>query len=116
VWFQHTSPAKGEPTTPRNRKRHYDSIILTLFLVFHNSKFSAYARGSGGDAARLCVRFLHLGSLPTKFERSGEKMNIFKNESEILGGATVEHLKHSFEEFFQQAVEIRTRLGVFLVQ
>lgn len=38
-------------------------------------------------------------------------MNIFKNESEILGSATVEHLKRSFEEFFQQAVESRTRLG-----
>ena len=51
-------PAKGEQTTPHNRKRHYDTIILTLFMVFHNSKFSAYARGLGGDTARLCVRFL----------------------------------------------------------
>ncbi len=39
VWFRHTSPAKGEEATPRNRKRHYDVIILSLFMVFHNLKF-----------------------------------------------------------------------------
>ena len=40
-----------------------------------------------------------------------EKMNIFENESGISGSASVEHLKRSFEEFLQQSVEIRTRLG-----
>lgn len=38
-------------------------------------------------------------------------MNIFENESDFLGGASVEHLKHSFAEFIKQAVEIRTKLG-----
>lgn len=71
-------PAKGEVTTPRNRKRHYDVIILSLFMGVSQSIISVYARGLGGDAARLCVLFfvrayLALGNLPTnKFERSGE--------------------------------------------
>lgn len=38
-------------------------------------------------------------------------MNIFKNESGLLGDATVKHLKLSFDEFFKQASEIRTKLG-----
>ena len=38
-------------------------------------------------------------------------MNIFENESGILGSASVDNLKQSFKEFLQQATEIRTRLG-----
>lgn len=38
-------------------------------------------------------------------------MNIFENESGLLGDATAKHLKHSFGEFFKQASEIRTKLG-----
>jgi ribosomal protein L31 len=38
-------------------------------------------------------------------------MNIFENESGILGSASLDNLKRSFEEFFKQATEIRIRLG-----
>ena len=38
-------------------------------------------------------------------------MNIFENESGILGSASVDNLKRSFKEFFKQATEIRIRLG-----
>jgi ribosomal protein L31 len=38
-------------------------------------------------------------------------MNIFKNESGILGSASVDNLKKSFKEFFQMATEVRTKLG-----
>lgn len=38
-------------------------------------------------------------------------MNIFENESGILGSASVDILKQSFMEFIQQATEIRIRLG-----
>lgn len=38
-------------------------------------------------------------------------MNIFENESGILGNATVDNIKQSFKDFFKQATEIRTRLG-----
>lgn len=38
-------------------------------------------------------------------------MNIFENESGILGNASVDNLKQSFMEFIQQATEIRIRLG-----
>lgn len=38
-------------------------------------------------------------------------MNIFENESGILGSASVDDLKQSFKEFLQQATEIRIRLG-----
>ena len=38
-------------------------------------------------------------------------MNIFKNESGILGSASMDNLKHSFKEFLKQATEIRIRLG-----
>lgn len=38
-------------------------------------------------------------------------MNIFENESGILGSASVDNLKRSFKEFFKQAAEIRIRLG-----
>lgn len=74
VWFQHTSPAKGDVTTPRNRKRHYDVIILSLFMVFHNLKF----RRMQGVMAAMLPAFTYaffviaLGDLPTKSERSGE--------------------------------------------
>lgn len=37
-------------------------------------------------------------------------MNIFENESGILGSASVENLKRSFKEFLRQATEIRIRL------
>lgn len=37
-------------------------------------------------------------------------MNIFENESGILGSTSVGHLNHSFKEFFRQAAEIRSRL------
>jgi hypothetical protein len=40
-----------------------------------------------------------------------EKMNIFEKEIGIIGDAQVEHLKLSYEEFMQQAHDIRTRLG-----
>ncbi len=38
-------------------------------------------------------------------------MNIFENESGILGSASGDNLKRSFNEFLQQASEIRIRLG-----
>lgn len=38
-------------------------------------------------------------------------MNTFENESGILGSTSVDNLKQSFQEFLQQATEIRTRLG-----
>jgi len=38
-------------------------------------------------------------------------MNIFENESGILGSASVDNLKRSFKEFLRQATEIRIRLG-----
>ncbi len=38
-------------------------------------------------------------------------MNIFENESGILGSASVDNLKRSFKEFLQQASEIRIKLG-----
>lgn len=38
-------------------------------------------------------------------------MNIFENESGILGSASVDELKRSFKEFLRQATEIRIRLG-----
>jgi len=38
-------------------------------------------------------------------------MNIFENESGILGSASVESLKQSFRDFFKQATEMRKRLG-----
>jgi len=38
-------------------------------------------------------------------------MNIFENESGILGSASVDNLKQSFKEFLRQATEIRIRLG-----
>lgn len=38
-------------------------------------------------------------------------MNIFENESGILGSASVDNLKRSFKEFFKQATEMRKKLG-----
>ncbi|MPM20457.1 hypothetical protein SDC9_66887 [bioreactor metagenome] len=38
-------------------------------------------------------------------------MNIYENESGILGSASVDSLKESIKEFFKQTTEIRTRLG-----
>ena len=38
-------------------------------------------------------------------------MNIFENESGILGSASVDNLKRSFKEFLRQATEIGIRLG-----
>ncbi|MDI6880737.1 MAG: hypothetical protein QMC95_09115 [Desulfitobacteriaceae bacterium] len=38
-------------------------------------------------------------------------MNIFENESGILGSASVDNLKRAFKEFLRQATEIRIRLG-----
>lgn len=38
-------------------------------------------------------------------------MNIFENESGILGSASVDNLNRSFKEFLRQATEIRIRLG-----
>jgi ribosomal protein L31 len=38
-------------------------------------------------------------------------MNIFENESGILGSVSVDNLKRSFKEFLQQATEIRIKLG-----
>jgi hypothetical protein len=77
VRYQHTSPAKGEVATPRNRKRHYDVIILSLFMVFHNLKFQrmqgVMAAVPHAIAYAFFVRaYLAFGNLPTKFERSGE--------------------------------------------
>lgn len=40
-----------------------------------------------------------------------ENMNIFENESGILGSASVDDLNRSFKEFLRQATEIRIRLG-----
>lgn len=40
-----------------------------------------------------------------------EKMNIFENESGILGGVSVNSLNQSLKEFLRQATEIRRRLG-----
>lgn len=37
-------------------------------------------------------------------------MNIFENESGILGSASVDNLKQTFKEFLRQATEIRIRL------
>lgn len=38
-------------------------------------------------------------------------MNIFENETGIIGDASIEHLQRSFEELLQQAREIRVMLG-----
>ena len=108
--LQHTSPAKGEVATPRNRKRHYDAIILPLFMVFHNSKFSAMQGVPAVRPPAFAYAFYIWGTSRLNL-KGRENMNIFGNESGVLCSASVEHLKRSFEEFFQQAVEILTKLG-----
>ena len=53
----HTSPAKGETATLRNRKRHYDRNILTLLMVFHKSKFRVCKGKQRYSRSPLCTLF-----------------------------------------------------------
>jgi hypothetical protein len=55
--MEHTSPAKGELGTLRNRKRHYDKDYCIIFHGVSQVKVSAYAKGHSGFTAHLCVRF-----------------------------------------------------------
>ena len=98
--LEHDSPAKGDDTTLRNRKRTR-SVRLALrheyFTTFHGvsqAKFSAICivitsvcKGDSGITAHLCMRFFN-GAVfcPAEtsrlyYERSGENEN-FRKEKE----------------------------------
>lgn len=106
----HTDPAKGDLTTPRSRKRHYDALILSFSILFHND-FKARARGKAAKPLIFpCVFCLVEKLLDTK-EKGRENMNIFHNESDIFGDYRSEDLQNLLHEFLSQACKIRERLG-----
>jgi len=60
VRLRHTSPAKGEPTTPRNRKWHYDASMLPFFMVFYN-KFRRMQGVMAAEPPAFVYAFLPIG-------------------------------------------------------
>jgi len=52
-----------------------------------------------------------MGNLPTIFERSVEKMNMFNEVNGILGEVQTGNRNQSLTAFFEQVKEVRIRLG-----
>lgn len=96
------------------RRHHFEvaGVGHTVDAAFDSNAITAYffILKHIGQRAEHPSAGLPLGTF--RLNLKGRKnMNIFENESGILGSASVDNLKESIKEFFKQANEIRTRLG-----